>query len=261
LNARNTLEKLLDFRVVPVINENDTVATEELKYGDNDRLAARVAQIVMADGLLILSDVDGLYTADPRNNPQAEHVPLVSVISDEMFAMAGNSSGADGSGGMTTKLQAAQIATHAGCATIIASGTLERPLQSLANGGKCTFFSSEGTPASARKQWLAGMLDVCGELQLDAGAVAALRNGNSLLPVGVVNVLGSFRRGDAVTLVDPDGVELGRGLAAYTSEEAAAIRGCRSDRIASALGYRGRAVLVHRDDLVVFSSSQKAETS
>ena len=260
LNARNTLEKLLDFRVVPVINENDTVATEELKYGDNDRLAARVAQIVMADGLLILSDVDGLYTADPRNNPQAEHVPLVSVISDEMFAMAGNSSGADGSGGMTTKLQAAQIATHAGCATIIASGTLERPLQSLANGGKCTFFSSEGTPASARKQWLAGMLDVCGELQLDAGAVAALRNGNSLLPVGVVNVLGSFRRGDAVSLVDPDGVELGRGLAAYTSEEAAVIKGCRSDRIASALGYRGRAVLVHRDDLVVFSSSQKAET-
>ena len=259
LNARNTLEKLLDFRVVPVINENDTVATEELKYGDNDRLAARVAQIVMADGLLILSDVDGLYTADPRNNPQAEHVPLVSVINDEMFAMAGNSSGADGSGGMTTKLQAAQIATRAGCATIIASGTLERPLQSLANGGKCTVFSSEGTPASARKQWLAGMLDVCGELQLDAGAVAALRNGNSLLPVGVVNVLGSFRRGDAVTLVDPDGVELGRGLAAYTSEEAAAIKGCRSDRIASALGYRGRAVLVHRDDLVVFSSSQKAE--
>jgi glutamate 5-kinase len=260
LNARNTLEKLLDFRVVPIINENDTVATEELKYGDNDRLAARVAQIVMADGLLLLSDVDGFYTADPRNNPQAEHLPLVSSISDEMFAMAGSPGSADGSGGMTTKLQAAQIATHAGCATIIASGASERPLRALANGGKCTVFSSEGTPASARKQWLAGVLEVCGELRLDAGAVAALREGNSLLPVGVVDVLGSFRRGDAVTLVDPNGVELGRGLAAYACDEANAIKGCRSDQIASTLGYRGRAVLVHRDDMVMFSSYGTAET-
>jgi glutamate 5-kinase len=177
-----------------------------------------------------------------------------------MFAMAGSPGSADGSGGMTTKLQAAQIATHAGCATIIASGASERPLHALANGGKCTVFSSEGTPASARKQWLAGVLEVCGELRLDAGAVAALREGNSLLPVGVVDVLGSFRRGDAVTLVDPNGVELGRGLAAYACDEANAIKGCRSDQIASTLGYRGRAVLVHRDDMVMFSSYGTAET-
>ena len=254
LNARNTLEKLLEFGVVPVINENDTVATEELKYGDNDRLAARVAQIVMADGLILLSDVDGFYTADPRNNPDAQHVAEVSAITEEMFAAAGKSGSAVGSGGMLTKLQAARIATHAGCSTIIASGDSERPLHALANGGKCTVFSSDGTPAAARKQWLAGILEVCGELRLDAGAAAALKNGKSLLPVGIVEVVGSFRRGDAVTLVDENGEELGRGLAAYASDEATRIRGCRSDEFESKLGYQGRGVMVHRDDLVLFTS-------
>ena len=254
LNARNTLEKLLEFGVVPVINENDTVATEELKYGDNDRLAARVAQIVMADGLILLSDVDGFYTADPRNNPDAQHVAEVSAITEEMFAAAGKSGSAVGSGGMLTKLQAARIATHAGCSTIIASGDSERPLHALANGGKCTVFSSDGTPAAARKQWLAGILEVCGELRLDAGAAAALKNGKSLLPVGIVEVVGSFRRGDAVTLVDESGEELGRGLAAYASDEATQIRGCRSDEFESKLGYQGRGVMVHRDDLVLFAS-------
>jgi glutamate 5-kinase len=253
LNARNTLEKLIDFGVVPVINENDTVATEELKYGDNDRLAARVAQIVMSDGLVLLSDVDGLYTADPRTDSKAEHIPLVSNVSDDLFDYAGGVGSSVGSGGMKTKLQAARIATHAGCATMIASGAMERPLRALANGGKCTLFTGEGTPQSARKQWLAGVLDVCGEVRLDAGAVAALNNGKSLLPVGVVAVTGQFRRGDAVMLMDANGAELGHGLAAYASEEADAIKGCQSEQIQSRLGYRGRDVMIHRDDLVLFS--------
>jgi glutamate 5-kinase len=203
LNAKGTLNKLLEHRVVPVINENDTVATEEIRYGDNDRLAARVAQMVMADGLLLLSDVDG-------------------------------------------------FATHAGCSTIVASGSVERPLHALASGGKHTIFNAEGTPAAARKQWLAGILEVRGELRLDPGAVTALVNGNSLLPVGLVEVVGNFRRGDAVTLVGSNGEELGRGLAAYASDEATEIIGCRTEQIEPKLGYRGRAVMVHRDDLVLF---------
>ncbi len=261
LNARNTLEKLIDFAVVPVINENDTVATEELKYGDNDRLAARVAQIVMADGLILLSDVDGLYTADPRLDPKAKHIPVVREFGDALFDMAGSTSSNIGSGGMKTKLQAARIATHAGCSTIITRGNMLRPLQALADGGTCTLFSGDGTPQSARKQWLAGMLDVCGEVQLDAGAVAALNNGKSLLPVGVIAVAGQFRQGDAVILRDAAGAELGRGLAAYASDEAELIKGCRSEHISSKLGYRGRDVMIHRDDLVLFSAVESRNLS
>jgi glutamate 5-kinase len=254
LNARGTLEKLLEHNVVPVINENDTVATDELRYGDNDRLAARVAQIVMADGLILLSDVDGLYTADPRANAGARYINSVDSITEEHFDMAGGSGSSLGSGGMRTKLQAALIATHAGCATIVASGAIENPLHALANGGKCTVFAADATPAAARKQWLAGVLQVCGELRLDAGAVAALENGKSLLPVGMIEVVGQFRRGDAVTLVGADGQELGRGLAAYASDEAIAIKGCRSEQIEGKLGYRGRSVMVHRDDMILFNS-------
>jgi glutamate 5-kinase len=254
LNARGTLEKLLEHDVVPVINENDTVAPDELRYGDNDRLAARVAQIVMADGLVLFSDVDGLYTADPRVDAEAKFIPSVKNITEEHFEMAGDSGSGLGSGGMQTKMQAARIATHAGCATIIASGAIERPLYALANGGKCTLFAVEASPAAARKQWLAGMLEVCGELRLDAGAAAALKHGNSLLPVGMIEVVGHFRRGDAVTLVGADGQEIGRGLAAYASEEALAIKGCRSEQIESKLGYRGRSVMVHRDDMVLFGN-------
>lgn len=252
LNAKETLNKLLGHGVVPVINENDTVATEEIRYGDNDRLAARVAQMVMADGLVLLSDVDGFYTADPGKSPDAKHIPLVARISEDMFAMAGESKSDIGSGGMATKLQAARIATHAGCSTIIASGAVERPLNAIASGGKCTVFGAAGTPAAARKQWLAGILEVRGELRLDPGAATALANGNSLLPVGLVEVVGNFRRGDVVTLVGANGVELGRGLAAYASDEAAEIIGCRSEQIELKLGYRGRTVMVHRDDLVLF---------
>ena len=254
LNARGTLEKLLEHDVVPVINENDTVATDELRYGDNDRLAARVAQTVMADGLILLSDVDGLYTADPRANAAAKYISAVDNITEEHFAMAGDSGSSLGSGGMRTKLQAARIATQAGCVTIIASGAIERPLHALANGGKCTVFAAAATPAAARKQWLAGVLQVCGELRLDAGAARALENGKSLLPVGMTEVSGRFRRGDAVALVGADGQELGRGLAAYTSDEALAIKGCRSEQIEGKLGYRGRSVMVHRDDMVLFNS-------
>jgi len=254
LNAKGTLGKLLEHGIVPVINENDTVATEEIRYGDNDRLAARVAQTIMADGLILLSDIDGLYTADPRVDAAAKHINRVDNITEEHFAMAGDSGTSLGSGGMRTKLQAARIATHAGCATIVASGAIERPLHALSNGGKCTIFAAEATPAAARKHWLAGVLQVCGELRLDAGAAAALDNGNSLLPVGMIEVVGDFQRGDVVELVGPNGQELGRGLAAYASYEAILIKGCRSEQIEGKLGYRGRSVMVHRDDMVLFSN-------
>lgn len=251
MNARGTLAKLLEHGIVPVINENDTVATDEIRYGDNDRLAARVAQMVMADGLLLLSDVDGLYTADPRTGRGARHVAEVERVTADVLNMAGRSRTADGSGGMTTKLEAARIATRAGCATVIANGTRLRPLQALCDGGRYTHFPARDTPAAVRKQWLAGTIKVRGRLELDAGAVAALAGGSSLLPVGVVRVTGTFARGDPVALVAGNGAELGRGLVAYTSGEATKIAGCRSDEIEARLGYRGRSVMIHRDDLVL----------
>ncbi|MGI9262340.1 MAG: glutamate 5-kinase [Woeseiaceae bacterium] len=254
LNARGTLEKLLEHDVVPVINENDTVATDELRYGDNDRLAARVAQTVMADGLILLSDVDGFYTKDPRIDSAAEFIPLLTSIDDKHLAMAGGTGSSNASGGMATKLLAAKIATHAGCATIIASGVDNHPLRSLENGAKHSLFTAPETPKAARKQWLAGVLDVNGELSVDDGAAEALGNGKSLLPVGLVDVTGDFQRGDAVSIKCKNGLELGRGLAAYSSDEAVTIKGCRSDQIEAVLGYRGRSVLVHRDDLVLFDA-------
>ncbi len=256
LNARGTLARLLDQSVVPIINENDTVATEEIRYGDNDRLAARVAQLVMADALVLLSDVDGFYTADPGSNPDAEHIPEVKTITTEMLAMAGETRSDIGSGGMATKVQAARIATHAGCCTIIASGGVDYPLHALSADGRCTVFRAEGTPAAARKQWLAGVREVRGEVRIDDGAAQAMRTGNSLLPVGVVEVLGNFRRGDVVTVVGPDGAELGRGLAEYSNSDALRLRGCRSESIEDVLGYRGRSVMIHRDELVLFDSDR-----
>jgi glutamate 5-kinase len=254
LNARGTLARLLAHEVVPVINENDTVATEEIRYGDNDRLAARVAQMVMADGLLLLSDVDGLYEADPRRREDAHHVAEVDAITDEVMAMATGSVSGVGSGGMTTKLIAARIATHAGCSTIVASGRLERPIAALVAGARHTIFHARGTPAAARKQWLAGALEVRGALRLDAGAVDALAAGRSVLPVGVAAVEGSFSRGDPVSLVDAKGRELGRGLVAYDSDEARRIAGCHSEDIPARLGYPGRTTMVHRNDLVLFGN-------
>ncbi len=256
LNARGTLGRLLEQSVVPIINENDTVATEEIRYGDNDRLAARVAQLVMADALILLSDVDGFYTADPGKNPDAEHIPEVATITSDMLAMAGETRSDIGSGGMATKVQAARIATHAGCSTIISSGAVEYPLHALSADGRCTLFRAEGTPAAARKQWLAGVLEVRGEIRIDDGAARALQTGNSLLPVGVVEVLGNFRRGDVVTVVGPSGRELGRGLAEYSNSDALRLLGCRSENIEKALGYKGRSVMIHRDDLVLFDSAK-----
>jgi glutamate 5-kinase len=256
LNARSTLSRLLERSVVPVINENDTVATEEIRYGDNDRLAARVSQLVMADVLILLSDVDGLYSADPGRNRDAVHIAEVLQISDEILAAAGETRSDIGSGGMATKVQAARIATHAGCSTIITSGAIERPLSALAAGGRCTIFRAEGTPASARKQWLAGALEVRGELRLDAGATRALRAGGSLLPVGVVAVSGNFRRGDVVSVLDAKGTEFGRGLAEYSSDEATLIAGCQSEEIDARLGYRGRSVMLHHDELVLFTNER-----
>jgi glutamate 5-kinase len=254
LNARGTLGRLLDRKVIPIINENDTVATEEIRYGDNDRLAARVAQLVMADALVLLSDVDGLYTADPGKDPGAEHIAQVGRITDELQSMAGETRSDVGSGGMATKVQAARIATHAGCSTIIASGTIEHPLNALSAGARCTIFTADGTPASARKQWLAGVLEVRGSLSVDEGAVNALRDGNSLLPVGVVGVTGKFRRGDVVNIAGPNGAERGRGLAEYSDDEASKLVGCQSEQIEDKLGYRGRSVMVHRDELVLFEN-------
>lgn len=254
LNARRTLEKLLERAVIPIINENDTVATEEIRYGDNDRLAARIAQLVMADALILLSDVDGLYTADPGASEDAEHIPVVSSINSDTLAMAGETRSDVGTGGMATKVQAASIATHAGCSTVIASGVIAHPLRSLNDGARCTVFSASATPAAARKQWLAGVLEVGGELHLDDGAVRALGSGGSLLPVGLVAVAGNFRRGDVVRLKNAAGIDIGRGLAEYSDEEAARLVGLQSDQIEDVLGYRGRAVMVHRDELVLFDN-------
>jgi glutamate 5-kinase len=252
LNARGTLQCLLEHAVVPVINENDTVATEEIRYGDNDRLAARVAQLVMADGLLLLSDVDGLYTADPGSHRDARHIPEVRGISDEVLAIAGATRSEIGRGGMHTKVLAARIATHAGCATLVADGKQRHPIRHLLKGGRCTVFHAAGTPSAARKQWLAGALAVAGSLTVDSGAARALRSGSSLLPVGVRKVGGEFRRGDIVTVLGEEGTEIGRGLAEYSSTEAGLIAGCRSAEIEERLGYRGRSVMLHRDDLVIF---------
>ena len=252
LNARSTLSRLLDHGVVPVINENDTVATEEIRYGDNDRLAARVAQLVMADTLILLSDVDGLYSADPQQDATSRHIARVDTIDAGIVAIAGETRSAIGTGGMATKVQAAQIATRAGCTTIVASGQDFHPLRSLAGNARHTVFTAEGSPAAARKQWLAGRLDVVGELRLDDGAVRALRNGGSLLPVGVREISGEFSRGDVVRLVDARQREIGRGLAEYSAAEASQIKGVQSEQIEHVLGYRGRTVMVHRDELVLF---------
>jgi glutamate 5-kinase len=254
LNARRTLGKLIDRSVIPVINENDTVATTEIRYGDNDRLAARIAQLVMADALVLLSDVDGFYTADPGTDENAEHIPLVTSIGNDTLAMAGETRSDVGTGGMATKVQAASIATHAGCSTIIASGVIPHPLKALNDGARCTVFQATATPAAARKQWLAGVLKVSGELQIDQGAVQALRDGSSLLPVGVAMVVGNFRRGDVIALKDRSGTEIGRGLAEYSSDDAARLVGIRSDQIENVLGYRERATMVHRDELVLFDN-------
>src|SRR5579871_5293313 len=246
LNARSTIAKLLDWRAVPIINENDTVATNEIRYGDNDRLAARVATMTSADLLILLSDIDGLYTAPPAANPNAKLIPVVDSVTSEIEAMAGAAESELSRGGMYTK-----IATTAGTHMLIASGKIEHPLQAIADGGRCTWFLTPANPVTARKRWIAGSLEPKGTLTIDAGAVNALRAGKSLLPAGVIRVNGQFARGDAVIVRGPDTHEIGRGLVAYDADDAEKIKGRSSPDVMSILGISGRAEMIHRDDLVI----------
>ena len=253
LNARATIDTLLALGVVPVINENDTVVTEEIRYGDNDRLAARVAQMAGADLLVLLSDVDGLYTADPRRDPGARRIEVVQTLTPEIEAMAGgaNAEAGVGSGGMATKLMAARIAQHAGCATLITLGERPAPLEAIEDGAPCTLIEPAVSPAAAYKSWIAGTLAPQGALTVDAGAAAALRRGKSLLPAGVRGVEGRFGKGDAVAVLDGSGQEIARGLSRYDAAEAAKIMGLRSDAIEAALGYSSGPTLIHADDLAL----------
>jgi glutamate 5-kinase len=251
LNARNTLTTLLRLGAIPVINENDTVATAEIRYGDNDRLAARVAQMVSADCLVLLSDVDGLYTSDPTSDPTAEFIAEVAQITPAIEAMAGGSASDVGSGGMATKVLAAKIAVAAGCNMCITAGREQHPLQRIEAGDRCTWFVASASPKTVRKQWIAGLLKATGSLHVDEGAAKALRAGKSLLPAGVVKVEGRFDRGDAVVVRDGAGLEIARGLSAYSSDHARRVCGHRSRDLEAILGYRGRDEMIHRDDLVL----------
>jgi glutamate 5-kinase len=255
LNARATFGQLLALGSIPVVNENDTIATAEIRFGDNDRLAARVAQMTSADLLVLLSDIDGLYSSDPRKDPTARHIEIVSEISPEIEAMAGEAAPGYSSGGMVTKLAAARIAMDAGCHMLIAKGkpsaSAPGPLAAIEEGGKATLFLSRGEPRSARKAWIAAALNPLGAVIVDEGAAVALKRGTSLLPAGVTGVEGKFERGDAVIIRTRSGIEAGRGLSAYSSDDIRRIAGHKSSEIAEILGYRGRDEIVHRDDLVV----------
>ncbi len=256
INARATLATLLKLGAVPIINENDTVATDEIRYGDNDRLAARVAQMCSADLLVLLSDVDGLYDADPSLDSTAKHIAEIREITPEIMAMGGasNIKRGTGSGGMATKLQAARIATDAGCAMVITKGDAHNPLAVLADGTeKSSWFLAKTNPLLARKQWIAGSLKPKGTFTIDAGAARALAKGSSLLAAGLVRVAGNFGRGEAVLIVDEAGQELGRGLAGYSADNARTIRGLKSSDIEAQLGYDGGAALIHRDNMVLNS--------
>ena len=251
LNARSTIETLLRVGALPVINENDTVATEEIRFGDNDRIAARVAQMISADTLVLLSDIDGLYTADPRGNRDATLVPEITEVTPEIEAMAGTAPPGHSSGGMITKLDAAKIAMAAGCRMVIADGKTPRPLAAVADGAPCTWFLPSAEPRTARKRWIAGAVKPAGTITIDTGAVKALAAGKSLLPAGVTSVDGDFERGDAVVVRGPDGAVMGRGLIAYSAADAQLISGHKSREIETLLGYRGRDEMIHRDDLVL----------
>jgi len=251
LNARSTIAKLLEWRCVPVINENDTVATSEIRYGDNDRLAARVATMMSADLLVLLSDVDGLYDKPPGKGSGAERIPVVPRITREIEGMAGASASETARGGMLTKIEAGKIATSGGTHMVIASGRVTHPLRAIVEGASCTWFLTPANPVTARKKWIAGSLEPRGVLTIDAGAVKALRSGKSLLPAGVIKIEGKFERGDAVLVRGPDGAEIGRGLIAYDAADANKIKKCSSADIMLILGYTGRAAMIHRDDLVL----------
>ena len=251
LNARHTIDRLLSLRAVPVVNENDTVSTAEIRYGDNDRLAARVASMVSADCLVLLSDIDGLYTAPPADDPDARLIPEVKAITPDIEAMAGAAGSELSRGGMKTKIEAGKIAMSAGTSMVIASGKKLHPLAAISAGEKCTWFPAPGSPVTSRKKWIAGHLAIEGRITIDAGAVAALRKGKSLLPAGVKQVDGEFARGDAVLICDPSGAEVGRGLVTYDCADARQLAGRKSSEIEQVLGFRGRSEMIHRDDMVL----------
>ncbi|HZP19204.1 MAG TPA: glutamate 5-kinase [Bauldia sp.] len=251
LNARSTIGTLLRLGAIPVINENDTVATSEIRYGDNDRLAARVATMMGADLLVLLSDIDGLYTAPPASNADARHLPVVEKITPEIEAMAGSAGSELSRGGMLTKIEAGKIATAAGTAMVIASGREPNPIRRIAEGAACTWFLPESNPVTARKTWIYGRLETRGSLTIDDGAVRALRGGKSLLPAGVRKVEGRFQRGDAVAILGPNGEEIGRGLVAYDMNDAERLAGRNSREIETLLGFAGRAEMIHRDDMAL----------
>jgi glutamate 5-kinase len=257
LNARATLNQLLKIGAVPIINENDTVATTEIRYGDNDRLAARVATMAGADLLVLLSDIDGLYTAPPHLDPNAQFLDTIEEITPAIEAMAGGAASELSRGGMRTKIDAGKIATSAGCAMIIASGKTMNPLSSIENGARHSWFAASKSPVTARKTWIAGQLQPAGTLQVDNGAEGALRSGKSLLPAGVRSVSGAFHRGDTVSIVTIEGREIARGLAGYDADEARRICGRKSNEIEKILGYAGRAAMIHRDDLVMTELGQR----
>ncbi len=258
LNARATLNTLLEAGALPIVNENDTVATEGIRYGDNDRLSARVAQLVGADVLVLLSDIDGLYTADPRVDPSAKHIPLVTDLTPEIMAMGGsaNAQAGVGTGGMATKLEAARIAMTAGCATVITLGEPESdnhdlPLSALRGGAKATWFIPQITPETARIQWLLGSLQPSGKVIVDKGAAKALKNGMSLLPAGIISIEGHFDRGDALEVYDPTNTLISRGISSYSSDDAVKLIGRNTTEIESIVGYKGRPALIHTDDMVL----------
>ncbi len=253
LNGRATLETLLDAGALPIINENDTVATDEIRYGDNDRLAARVAQMMSADALVLLSDIDGLYTADPQSNPQAQHIPFLGAIEPEHKMMAGNSNHKSnvGSGGMATKLAAAEIAYAAGCATVIARGDVPHPLLQFDSDVKCTWILPDISPGKARRIWLQSHLNTEGAVVVDEGAASALMGGSSLLAVGVTSVTGEFKRGAAIEILNTQGDLLAKGITAYSAADINAIAGLKSEAAQSRLGFKGRPAIIHRNDLVL----------
>jgi glutamate 5-kinase len=259
LNARTTIQTLLGLGAVPIINENDSVATAEIRYGDNDRLSARVATMIEADLLVLLSDIDGLYTAPPARDPNATHLPLVESITPAIEAMAGGAASHLSRGGMTTKVEAGKIATQAGTAMMIARGTEDHPLAHLVAGGLHTLFKPSTTRAQSRKRWIMGTLAVAGTVQVDSGAARALARGKSLLPIGVTRITGDFERGDTIAVLNPDGREIARGLVGLDSEDARLVMGKRSDTIVELLGMDSRAELVHRDNLVLTGSTDTTQ--
>ena len=260
LNARRTIHTLLTLGAVPIVNENDTVSTAEIRYGDNDRLAARVASMISADCLVLLSDIDGLYSAPPNEDPDAVFIPEVPRITARIEAMAGAAGSELSRGGMKTKIEAGKIATASGTTMVIASGKKLHPLSALSESGRSTWFPAPASPVTARKKWIAGHVNLCGSVIVDAGAIKALHTGKSLLPAGVRRVEGSFSRGDAVVIRDLDGQEVGRGLIAYDHDDAARLIGHSSHEIEALLGYRGRSELIHRDDMVLGGEDRHGET-